>query len=112
MAVAISPLKCIKCRKSCRCENFQNRATANVTIKQPNGTDQRVVLNDALLHSIVSFKREGYCDSQQLEDRLLRAERMTVVCVDDEPWHVQIEPVEQTKGVAKKSFFSRWCVMM
>ncbi len=105
-------IKCIKCRKSCRCENVQNRATANVTIKQPNGTDQSVVLNDTLLHSIDSFKREGYCDSQQLEDRLLRAERMTVVSVDDEPRHVQIEPVEQTKDVAKKAFFSRWCVMM
>ncbi|KAI2661440.1 DNA topoisomerase 1 [Labeo rohita] len=105
-------IKCNKCRKSCRCENVQNRAKANVTIKQPNETYQRVVLNDALLHSIVSFKREGYCDSQQLEDRLLKAERMIVVCVDDEPRRVEIEAVEQTKDVAKKSFFSRWCVMM
>lgn len=105
-------IKCNKCRKSCRCENVQNRAKANVTIKQPNETYQRVVLNDALLHSIVSIKREGYCDSQQLEDRLLKAERMIVVCVDDEPRRVEIEAVEQTKDVAKKSFFSRWCVMM
>ncbi|KAL1269509.1 hypothetical protein QQF64_031798 [Cirrhinus molitorella] len=104
-------IKCNKCRKSCRCENVQNRAMANVTIKQPNGTYKRVVLNDTLLHSIVSFKREGYCDSQQLEDRLLKAERMTVVCVDDEPRRVKIE-VEQTKDVAKKSFFSKCCVMM
>ncbi|XP_052419332.1 uncharacterized protein LOC127963448 isoform X2 [Carassius gibelio] len=102
-------IKCNKCRKSCRCENVQNRAKASVTIKQPNGTDQRVVLNDALLHSIFSFKREGYCDSQQLEDRLLRAERMTVVCVDDEPQRVLIEAVEEAKHVAKKSFFSRCC---
>ncbi|XP_016417127.1 uncharacterized protein LOC107747203 [Sinocyclocheilus rhinocerous] len=104
-------IKCNKCRKSCRCENVQNRAKANVTIKQPNGTDQRVVLNDALLHSIFNFKREGYCDSQQLEDHLLRAEIMTVVCVDDEPRRVQIEAVEKAKDVAKKSFFSRCCVI-
>ncbi|XP_058641405.1 uncharacterized protein LOC131546099 [Onychostoma macrolepis] len=104
-------IKCNKCRKSCRCENVQNRAKASVTIKQPNGTDQRVVLNDALLHSIISFKREGYCDSQQLEDHLLRAERMTIVCVDDEPRRVQIEAVEKAKDVANKSFFSRCCAM-
>ncbi|XDV48670.1 hypothetical protein PO909_018054 [Leuciscus waleckii] len=99
-------IKCKECRKSCRCESVQNRAKANVTIKQLNGTEQRVVLNDTLLHSIVSFKREGYCDSQQLEERLLRAERMTVVCVDDEPRRVQIEAVEDAKNVAK-SFFSK-----
>ncbi|XP_059358730.1 uncharacterized protein LOC132097121 [Carassius carassius] len=101
-------IKCNKCRKSCRCENVQNRAKASVTIKQPNGTDQRVVLNDALLHSIFSFKREGYCDSQQLEARLLRAERMTVVYVDDEPQRVLIEAVEEAKDMAKKKK-SRCC---
>ncbi|XP_048067424.1 uncharacterized protein LOC125280723 [Megalobrama amblycephala] len=99
-------IKCKECRKSCRCESVQNRAKANVTIKQPNGTEQRVVLDDTLLHSIVSFKREGYCDSQQLEERLLRAERMTVVCVNDEPRRVQIEAVEKAKTGAK-SLFSR-----
>ncbi|XP_067268663.1 uncharacterized protein [Pseudorasbora parva] len=105
-------IKCEECRKSCRCENVQNRATANVTIKQPNGTEQRVVLNDTLLHSIVSFKREGYCASQPLEEHLLRVERMTVVCVDNEPRQVQIEAVEKAKDVGKP-FFSRWrcCVI-
>ncbi len=37
---------------------------------------------------------------------------MTVVSVDDEPRRVQIEPVEQTKDVAKKLFFLdgvSWC---
>lgn len=60
-----------------------------------------MVLDDTLLHSIVSFKREGYYDSQQLEEHLLRAERMTVVCVDDEPQRVQTEAVEKAKTVAK-----------
>ncbi|KAF4109762.1 hypothetical protein G5714_009014 [Onychostoma macrolepis] len=59
----------------------------------------------------ILFKREGYCDSQQLEDHLLRAERMTIVCVDDEPRRVQIEAVEKAKDVANKSFFSRCCAM-
>jgi len=95
-------IKCKKCRKSCRCDRVQNRAKANVTIKQLNGTEQRVVLNDTLLHSIVSFKREGYCDSQLLEERLLRVERMTLVCVDDEPRCVQIEEKDVSKSLFSK----------
>lgn len=105
-------IKCKECSKSCRCVNIQNKATANITIKQPDGRDERVVLHDALLHSIVSFKNEGYCDSQQLEERLLKAERLTVVCVNDEPQSVQIEELGKSKHVAKYFFsLGRCCVV-
>lgn len=91
-------IKCGECKKSCRCANVRNKAKAEVTIKQTNGADQRVVLTDELLHSIVNFKKEGFGDNHQLEDKLLRAEKMTVICVDGEPQRVQIEVVDKAKN--------------
>lgn len=92
-------IKCGECKKSCRCANVRNKAKAEVTIKQTNGADQRVVLTDELLHSIVNFKKEGFWDNHQLEGKLLEVEKMTVICVDGEPepQRVQIEPVDKAK---------------
>ncbi|XP_051965308.1 uncharacterized protein LOC127631277 [Xyrauchen texanus] len=56
-------MKCGECNKSSRCANIKNRANADITIKQSHGSEHRFVLTDSLLHSIVSFKKEGYCES-------------------------------------------------
>ncbi|KAI7797554.1 hypothetical protein IRJ41_016748 [Triplophysa rosa] len=100
-------IKCNECKKSCRCASVRNRAKAEVTIKQASGTEQMVVLNDALLHSIDTFKKEGFCDSHRLEERLLRAKTVTVVCVDSEPQRVQMDASDKSKGSLKFSL-SGW----
>lgn len=100
-------IKCGECKKSCRCANVRNKAKAEVTIKQACGTEKMVVLNDALLHSIGKFKKEGFCESHRIEERLLRAKTLTVVCVDGEPQHVQMEALDKPKG-SLKFCVSRW----
>lgn len=100
-------IKCNECKKSCRCASVRNRAKAEVTIKQASGTEKMVVLNDALLHSIDIFKKWAYCDSHQLEERLLRAKTVTVVCVDGEPHGVQMDASDKSKA-SLKSLLSGW----
>lgn len=100
-------IKCGECKKCCRCANVRNRAKAEISIKQASGSEQMVVLTDALLRSFVNFKKEGFCDSHRLEERLLKAKTVTVVCVDGEPRHVQVETLDKPKGHLKKSL-SGW----
>ena len=65
-------VKCTKCKHSWKCAKLQCTCTAEITIELSDRTKLTVVLSDSLLRSIVSFEREGYCNTDKIEKKVLK----------------------------------------
>ncbi|KAL7883985.1 hypothetical protein AOLI_G00067550 [Acnodon oligacanthus] len=65
-------VKCTKCRHSWKCAKLQCTCTAEMTIELSDRTVRTVVLSDPLLRSIVRFERQGYCNTDKIEKKLLK----------------------------------------
>lgn len=51
---------------------IQCSCKAKVTLEQAGGRMGSVTLEDSLLRSVVSFKRQGYCRTEGVEKKLLK----------------------------------------
>ncbi|KAL6456261.1 hypothetical protein MHYP_G00348040 [Metynnis hypsauchen] len=77
-------VKCTKCRHSWKCAKLQCTCTAEITIELSDRTKRTVELSDSLLHSIVSFKKEGYCNTDKIERKILKLGNVRVDFMDGE----------------------------
>ncbi|KAL7827173.1 hypothetical protein SRHO_G00328910 [Serrasalmus rhombeus] len=82
-------VKCTKCRHSWKCAKLPCTCTAEVTIELSDRTKCTVVLSDSLLRSIVSFEREGHCNTDKIEEKVLKLGNVRVDFMDGHPKRVE-----------------------
>ncbi|KAI4896017.1 hypothetical protein NFI96_000298 [Prochilodus magdalenae] len=82
-------VKCTRCRHSWKCAKLRCTCTAEITIELSDRSKRTVVLSDPLLRSIVSFEMEGHCNTDTIEDRVLKVGSIRVDYVDGVPERVE-----------------------
>ncbi|KAL7827174.1 hypothetical protein SRHO_G00328920 [Serrasalmus rhombeus] len=82
-------VKCTNCRHSWKCAKLPCTCTAEITIELSDRTKWTVVLSDSLLRSIVSFEREGHCNTDKIEEKVLKLGNVRVDFMDGHPKRVE-----------------------
>ncbi|KAL7883984.1 hypothetical protein AOLI_G00067540 [Acnodon oligacanthus] len=75
-------VKCTKCRHSWKCAKLQCTCTAEMTMELSDRTVRTVELSDSLLRSIVRFERQGYCNTDKIEKKVLKLGNVRVDFMD------------------------------
>ncbi|KAG9270540.1 hypothetical protein AMEX_G15501 [Astyanax mexicanus] len=85
-------VKCSKCKLNWNCAKVPCTCEAEITIELCSGETQMVALNDSLLRLIVSYNTEGYCDTNQIEEKILKMGNIRVDFENGKPKSVQVTP--------------------